>query len=833
MNSNDFYPFPLQNKSEPTPDTDMLARLKSELRQQLERPLDEHEIIQQYTGVAQSIRSIPYARKLSDLDYDANKQPNNQWHLLTVSRKTDPFTSKTAGGTTNQLIDQIIDQMFDGEGVDLVCADGGDGIAIPNHPEWMSGKYPGVNRFVKYNWASTSPFVAIPFNPVKCNNNLSTNNGKIYVDVDFSTKLLFGDSSWNELYGRKVTVMSGPGAGQSRRISSVDSIARTCTTNPWDVIHVGSAQATTNNTITLASSASSTNGFYNNHTVHIDSGTGTGQSYLIVGYVGATKVATIDSTWDTLPSAGATYHIANVPTSASNMVIEPFSVNMDTYYDVYNNGEHGTGTMGLAGGKTYGFAKESTLYTIGSHGPTELVDGINGNFSFSGSSIITSNATVVSRLSYLQPGDFIEISGATPSGNNGSFVVHSNTLVDGTRTVVVVDRPTIVSSSTFVAGSSTNTTSIKHARCLWGLEQILDMVTGFHMSKSNGRPTVLCMNVLQNSPISSDNIINTKIGVIGGRYVNLDLTSSAGRTQASDLYNIPYRDTQATGGSAYVSSIEAALTRATKAGVIVTQAAGNYDHRIVSDDDPTFNDYCITSTTKYISDISIVSATSNTVTLQSAPGYIVDDVIRVTTGTGVGQHRYVASFDESTGLATIAPNWDIIPEAGSKCDGYFSSKRYFNRGVTSSAPAVTTVGAVQQSYINGLETRADYSCVGPRIDVFVPADTAITSAVDPTTRPLWNGVSVSTNQMPHPDDVNFRVGSFSGTSAANPLAAGVAACIAQARPWIDSGSIRATMHDIASRGRLYDNPSFADPGSLGGADNRFLWYPFQHISSDQ
>ena len=72
----------------------------------------------------------------------------------------------------------------------------------------------------------------------------------------------------------------------------------------------GTAQAGASSTITLDSGASATNSFYNYQTIIIQSGTGAGQTALITGYVGSTKVATISGSWLTNPdntSVFATY----------------------------------------------------------------------------------------------------------------------------------------------------------------------------------------------------------------------------------------------------------------------------------------------------------------------------------------------------------------------------------------------------------------------------------------------------------------------------------------------------------------------------------------------
>lgn len=73
----------------------------------------------------------------------------------------------------------------------------------------------------------------------------------------------------------------------------------------------GTAQAGGASTITLDSGASATNGYYVEYYVTITSGTGAGQTRRITGYVGSTKVATVDTAWTTQPDATSVYAIVN------------------------------------------------------------------------------------------------------------------------------------------------------------------------------------------------------------------------------------------------------------------------------------------------------------------------------------------------------------------------------------------------------------------------------------------------------------------------------------------------------------------------------------------
>ncbi len=72
----------------------------------------------------------------------------------------------------------------------------------------------------------------------------------------------------------------------------------------------GTAQAGAASTITLAADASATDDAYNNATIHIVGGTGSGQSRTISDYVGSTKVAAVDADWTTQPDATSVYEIS-------------------------------------------------------------------------------------------------------------------------------------------------------------------------------------------------------------------------------------------------------------------------------------------------------------------------------------------------------------------------------------------------------------------------------------------------------------------------------------------------------------------------------------------
>lgn len=71
----------------------------------------------------------------------------------------------------------------------------------------------------------------------------------------------------------------------------------------------GTAQAGAATTITLAAGASATDNLYKGSIIKVYSGTGAGQSRVITGYVGSTKVATVNRAWATNPDNTSLYAV--------------------------------------------------------------------------------------------------------------------------------------------------------------------------------------------------------------------------------------------------------------------------------------------------------------------------------------------------------------------------------------------------------------------------------------------------------------------------------------------------------------------------------------------
>lgn len=121
------------------------------------------------------------------------------------------------------------------------------------------------------------------------------------------------------------------------------SIDDTANFKDW-IIHSGFAQAASNNTITLSNMASSIDGAYDPDMLFIYSGTGAGQSRLIIEYNGTSKIATVDRNWKVNPDTTSQYRIiANYGLehvnegkaqagSANNITLNTLASNYDNEY---------------------------------------------------------------------------------------------------------------------------------------------------------------------------------------------------------------------------------------------------------------------------------------------------------------------------------------------------------------------------------------------------------------------------------------------------------------------------------------------------------------------
>jgi hypothetical protein len=99
------------------------------------------------------------------------------------------------------------------------------------------------------------------------------------------------------------------------------------TESRWEQ-HVGIAQGGGASTITLASTASTTNDLYKGSMCAIVAGTGAGQSRVVTGYVGSTRVATVNRAWATNPDATSQYVVFADETADVDVNLDPTSASV-------------------------------------------------------------------------------------------------------------------------------------------------------------------------------------------------------------------------------------------------------------------------------------------------------------------------------------------------------------------------------------------------------------------------------------------------------------------------------------------------------------------------
>lgn len=148
---------------------------------------------------------------------------------------------------------------------------------------------------------------------------------------------------------------SGTGGTAPRGLSALlQACAMALTTTGSDVDDT--AQAGGASTITLHSGASSTNDAYKGMVIVTNGGTGSGQTRVIIGYVGSTKVATVTPAWSTQPDNTTDFIVY-----ANNLYVPASdSLKTATVYDYLHRSVSGNHRLrkrfGWAGNAAFTFA---------------------------------------------------------------------------------------------------------------------------------------------------------------------------------------------------------------------------------------------------------------------------------------------------------------------------------------------------------------------------------------------------------------------------------------------------------------------------------------------
>ena len=96
----------------------------------------------------------------------------------------------------------------------------------------------------------------------------------------------------------------------------------------------GTAQGGTSTTIQLAAGETFANSEPNGNNIKITSGTGSGQSRVIISYVGSTDTATIAPAWTTTPDATSVYEMVNGSVNLSVFNLSEVTTSLETSADI-------------------------------------------------------------------------------------------------------------------------------------------------------------------------------------------------------------------------------------------------------------------------------------------------------------------------------------------------------------------------------------------------------------------------------------------------------------------------------------------------------------------
>lgn len=110
------------------------------------------------------------------------------------------------------------------------------------------------------------------------------------------------------------------------------------------------AQTGASTTITLVSSATHTEAELQGKQIVLTGGTGSGQSRIIVSYVPATKVATVNEAWDTTPDNTSTYLLVDFRYTVNPRVVFDFASDPVVYspgipQEIYQTADDTTGDL--------------------------------------------------------------------------------------------------------------------------------------------------------------------------------------------------------------------------------------------------------------------------------------------------------------------------------------------------------------------------------------------------------------------------------------------------------------------------------------------------------
>lgn len=450
----------------------------------------------------------------------------------------------------------------------------------------------------------------------------------------------------NVIVGASINIVGGTGIGQTRGVIAYDNSTKIATVDrPFTVtpdntsvyvvaggqvqpiltLNAGTAQAGASTSITLASGASATDNLYNECSVQIVGGTGVGQIRAITGYVGSTKVATVDRAWSTNPDSTSIYVVvlANLAATNGSGAISTVSAVSGAVGSVTGNvggnvvgtvasvtgnvGGNVTGSVGSVTGSvgsvtsavTVGTNNDKTSYSLAALDSLNLHSGTAQTGSTSTTIKLASGAE--STNDNLYRGCVVKIYGGT-----GASQARVITAYTASTRVATVDRAWIVTPD------NTSTYAVL-ALDLPASDTSLQVVA----SGVNGNVT---------------GSVGSVTGNVGG-----NITGSVGSV--------------ATGG------ITSSTFAANALGAVWDELRGSHTSA------GTFG-----QAGQIVRSGTAQAGASTSITLDagasSSDSFYVNDIVFIVSGTGAGQARFITGYTGSTKVATVT-TWVTNPDSSS------------------------------------------------------------------------------------------------------------------------------------------------------------------------
>lgn len=154
---------------------------------------------------------------------------------------------------------------------------------------------------------------------------------------------------------------------------------------------------------------------------------------------------------------------------------------------------------------------------------------------------------------------------------------------------------------------------------------------------------------------------------------------------------------------------------------------------------------------------------------------------------------------------------------------------YYLRG--SSPCASTSVINVGAGDTTLGDTKATYSCTGPRVDIFAPGSGIVAAW------PNYISAPVGYYKFTYKSDNTQSLVRLSGTSMASPQVTGVLTCYLESNPGATPAQAKNWVQSISTKNRITDSGgSYTDYTSLQNAGNRYLYngsFPFAVLKNWQ